>query len=212
MSLLMGENGQLLGLSPQLWHVLDQLGILMGNLFMAASLVLAVLGFLKREQLHRWWHRNRFPEIGGKAPRDCDGLILTFSRIDLPRWVIEQLKPDWVGLLPSQETRDQAEQLAGLLRRHGYTVHLRTIDDPDDPAQARLRTQELLQQAHHEGCRRPLVDLTGGKVPMSIGVFMAAEERGAPSLYVTADYDPKHRRIRPGSQRITLISNPEAAP
>ena len=27
---------------------------------------------------------------------------------------------------------------------------------------------------------------TGGKTPMSIGAFMAAEERGATSLYVTA--------------------------
>jgi hypothetical protein len=36
-----------------------------------------------------------------------------------------------------------------------------------------------------EGVRNVAVDVTGGKVPMSLGAFMAAEEAALDSLYVT---------------------------
>jgi N-acetylmuramic acid 6-phosphate (MurNAc-6-P) etherase len=50
------------------------------------------------------------------------------------------------------------------------------------------------------------VDITGGKTPMSVGAFMAAEERGATSLYVTAPHGDNG--LNTAKARIRAISTP----
>ncbi|RMD85019.1 MAG: TIGR02710 family CRISPR-associated protein, partial [Candidatus Dadabacteria bacterium] len=52
------------------------------------------------------------------------------------------------------------------------------------------------------------VDVTGGKVPMSLGAFMAAEEAGTPSIYVTAEYDARLQRPRAETARVVRLSTP----
>ena len=34
------------------------------------------------------------------------------------------------------------------------------------------------------------VDVTGGKTPMSLGAFMAAEEFAVQTIYITSEFDP----------------------
>ncbi len=209
MEVLLGDNGQLFGWSERFWLLFDQAGTLLGNLLMLFSLGAAVLGFFKREKLRRWLHRNTFPEVGGEdIPQDRDSLVFTFSREDLPRWVVTRLRPKWVGLVPSQETRAAAERLKRNLEANGILVRLHTVDDPDDPGLAQIAVRELIHKARTEGFEHPAVDVTGGKVPMSLGAFMAAEEAGVPTFYVTSEYDRESRRVRPGSQRIVNVSIP----
>ena len=209
MAFLIGDNGQLFGWSEQWWLFLDQIGIFLGDVLMFASLAAAVFGFFKREELRRWLRRNTFPEVGGEdIPRDRDSLVFTFSREALPRWVVEQLRPKWVGLVPSQGTREAAERLAKNLEANGIRTRLHTVDDPDDPGLTQIAVRELIHKARTDGFEHPAVDVTGGKVPMSLGAFMAAEEAGVPTFYVTSEYDRKNQRIQPGSQRIINISTP----
>lgn len=209
MAFLMGDNGQLFGWSETWWLLLDQMGILVGDVLMVVSIVMAFLGFVKRDAIRRWLRRNAFPEVGGEGiPRDRDSLILTFSREELPRWVVHQLRPKWVGLVPSQDTRDAAERLAKNLEANGFRVRLHTVDDPDDPGLTQIAVRELIHKARAEGYTQSAVDITGGKVPMSLGAFMAAEEAGVPTFYVTSRYDKEKRRVRPGSQRIINVSTP----
>ncbi len=205
MDLLLADNGQLFGLSPTTWRALEQLDTLIGYLFLLAAL----LGYLKRERIRRWLHRNTFPAVGGDlaaAHERYEALVFTFSRPELPRWVIEQLRPRWVGFVASHGQRTGLEALMAALREAGHTVEVRTVDDPDAPEQSRARTEELIQAARAAGHARVAVDVTGGKVPMSLGAFMAAEEHGLATLYVTADY--ANGRITPCSQRIRRISSP----
>ena len=209
MGFFIGDNGQLFGLDEQTWLILDQIGIVLGDGLMVASLVAAAIGFFKREELRRWLRRNTFPEVGGEdIPKDRDSLIFTFSRDELPRWVVGQLRPKWVGLVPSHETRESAERLAKNLEANGIRTRLHTVDDPDDPGLTQIAVRELIHKARTEGFENSAVDITGGKVPMSLGAFMAAEEAGVPSFYVTSQYDRETRRIRPGSQRIINVSTP----
>jgi hypothetical protein len=63
------------------------------------------------------------------------------------------------------------------------------VADPNDPAVSRSQVALLLSELHQAGCRKIAVDLTGGKLPMSLGAFMAAEEAGVTSLYVATDFD-----------------------
>ena len=213
MNLLLGNNGQLFGWSDQTWLFLDQLGILLSNLFMVLSVIGAVLGIRHREAIRQWLHRNSFPQVGEtNLPQDIDAVIFTFSRGQLPRWVISQLRPRWVGLVPTLGFSDkEALPLAENLRANGIEVHTEVTEDPDDPQQTRRHVEELIRQARHAGCKRIVVDVTGGKVPMSLGAFMAAEEQGLPTFYVTAAYQGPNT-IKPGSQRIIVISNPEETP
>jgi len=50
------------------------------------------------------------------------------------------------------------------------------------------------------------VDVTGGKLPMSLGAFMAAEESGADTLYVASEFDPQLKRPDMRTARIRRIS------
>jgi hypothetical protein len=47
----------------------------------------------------------------------------------------------------------------------------------------------MIDEAKAEGVKQIAVDITGGKTPMSIGMFLAAEEEKIDSLYVSAKYD-----------------------
>lgn len=72
--------------------------------------------------------------------------------------------------------------------------------DPDNPSKAKELTRKHIRRLKAEGIEasRIFVDTTGGKVPMSIGAFQAAEEEGVSSYVVGAQKeghikDPKIR-------------------
>jgi CRISPR-associated protein (Cas_Cas02710). len=82
------------------------------------------------------------------------------------------------------------------------------LPNADDAAAFRARAAECMRALRQAGATRVAVDTTGGKVPMSLGLFMAAEETGATTLYVSAEFDPALKAIRPGSQRLVAVTTP----
>ncbi|HXH04216.1 MAG TPA: hypothetical protein VNN09_12990 [Candidatus Competibacteraceae bacterium] len=201
----------LFGWSEQTWLYLDHSGILLGNLLGFSTLGLAIFGFLKRDNLRRWLSRNRFPEVGGVDVADpCwQGMVFTVSHADTPRWVMERCQPQQVGLIASAQSRSVADELAAHARSLGIQVlGPLEVADADDPAATRWAATELLRQMVKSGADLLAVDLTGGKTPMSLGAFMAAEEQGVDSLYVTTAYDYALRKPDMRSARLIRISHP----
>ena len=80
--------------------------------------------------------------------------------------------------------------------------------DPDDPTQSRQAAAALLAMMQRAGHEKLAVDITGGKTPMSLGAFMAAEEAGAASLYVASGFDVNLRKPDMRTARVRVISLP----
>lgn len=175
-------------LSDQTWHLLDQSSILAGHFVLLASVLGAAYGFINRNDLKHWLVRNRFPRIGGELHnRHWQGLIFTVSRAEVPLWVIDQIQPLWVGLLVTQFSAASGDVIKQSLQRHNRQVLLRYIDNPDDPKEVYAQTHLLIQSLQQHNLDKIAVDITGGKAPMSLGAFMAAEELGADSIYVSTE-------------------------
>ncbi|WP_031433639.1 PDDEXK family nuclease [Methylomarinum vadi] len=198
-------NEQLFGWNEQTWLYLDQLGILAGNVMLLFSLCAVVFGWLRRDNIRRWFSRNRFPHIGGKPEgKDWQGLVFTVSRDELPCWVIGQLRPKRIGLLVTDHSEAAGKRIQAYAEQQGIAVHRRMIENADDPNEVYLRTRELLQLLRGEESGRLAIDITGGKVPMSLGAFMAAEEAGVDSLYVSTRFEQGRPDMRSAS--ITSVS------
>lgn len=203
---------QLFGLSDQAWLYIDQVGILLGILVGVASLGAAFVAIAKRSRLRNWLLRNRFPTVSSAGTTvEWDGLLLLVSRFEMPFWLISQKPVKAIALLASDESKHTAEQLATAARQSGVVVIGPSIlIDPDDAHSAKRLAASGLSALLAAGCECPAVDITGGKTPMSIGAFMAAEEQGATSIYVASRYDPALKQADPSTARVQLISRPMA--
>lgn len=212
---MIGDNGLLFGWSEQTWLWLDQAGILLGNSALVLTFLAAVAGVLKRESIRRWLRSNRFPAVGGEVEdmdEDIDALVFTVSREEVPRFVMERLEPGAAVFLATAESEAVAKQLEKFAREAGCDAGIRRIDDPDDPAESRDQAALAIRGLRRRGYRRVGVDVTGGKAPMSIGAFMAAEEAGCPTLYVSAPYDRQLNKPDMRRARIRCISQPAEVP
>jgi len=177
-------------INDEWWTLLDHYGILLGDILMTFTLGMALFGFIKRNDLRNWLYRNHFPSIGGILDEQTrwQGLVFTVSRAEVPIWVMEKLQPASIGLLISDASQDYGKTIRQKAEQLGIIVFTETIHDPDDPAEANRKTKYLLQLLRENGIENIAVDITGGKTPMSIGAFMAAEEHQLDSIYVTAVY------------------------
>lgn len=198
----------LFGWSAQTWLAIDQWGILLGILTSAITLLALVLGVLNHERLRSWLTRNRFPRVGEVADPNArrDAIVFTVSRPEVPVWVIEQLKPTLIGLLFSPGSRAAGLTIEQTAKDRGIDVLTAEVANADDPGEARRQVARLLADIADRGIRNLAVDITGGKSPMSIGAFMAAEEAQVDSLYVTTEYNQGRPRME--TAKILCISQP----
>jgi hypothetical protein len=205
-------TGNLFGWSDEFWRILDQIGILVGDFTLIVSLFLAGVGFLRRDRIRRWLTRNRFPEVGALDIEGMtwDGIVFTVSHEETPLWVMQQLKPGAVAFIASEQSRASAAKLRETARSLdiGADLPIQTVD-PDDPAQSRRAAAALLAKMRQAGAEKLAVDVTGGKTPMSLGAFMAAEECGAGSLYVASQFDSRLKRPDMHTATLRCISRPE---
>lgn len=181
----------LFGWSDQWWLWVDQVGILVGLIMIVLSVGGAVYAYFSREHIRQWLWRNRFPSPQelDDTQRQWDGLLFTVSRSELPQWVMTCIKPRFLALLATDETRDAADRLRSYAVARGIDQQpLMLLSDPDDPQEARRRSAELIDKLRRAGATEIAVDITGGKRPTSVGAFMAAEEAGVTSLYVSAPF------------------------
>ncbi|WP_024298103.1 hypothetical protein [Methylomicrobium lacus] len=198
-------TANLFGWSDQAWQTLDQFGILFGDLMLLTSIGGLVYGLYKRNDIRQWLTRNRFPSIGGRPELSrWQGLIFTVSRANVPAWVIGQVHPEAVGLLLTYSSQGEGEQIKAQARQIGINVISRHIDNPDDPAEVKQKTAEIVRAMQADGIDPIAVDVTGGKTPMSLGAFMAAEEASIDTLYVTAAY--KDSKLDMATASIIAIS------
>jgi hypothetical protein len=204
-------------LSPEVWDSLDKFGILLGDLTQVLALAGVVWGFLRREELRRWlargFNRRRLPPVGFDLERrqQWEAVAFTVSQAEVPIRVLERhLDVGRVGLIFSEQSRPAAEAIRKFLLERGKPPpEEQIVHNADDPSEARRKTRFLLELWRADNLAALAVDVTGGKTPMSLGAFLAAEEAGASTLYVTAEYDPKLRKPDLDTTQIRCISRPE---
>lgn len=204
-------------LSAQTWDGLDKLGILLGDLTLTVGLAGTVWAFLRRKDIRRWMGRftaRRLPPVGFEleSRQRWDAIAFTISNAEVPLRILERhLDVGRVGLIFSEKSRPAADQIKAFLVTHGKPpAQEQVIHNVDDPAEARLKTRFMLDLWRAEGLATLAVDVTGGKTPMSLGAFLAAEEAGASTLYVTAEYDPNLRKPKLDTAEVRRLSIPEA--
>ena len=120
------------------------------------------------------------------------GIIFTVSRKEVPLWVIKQINPRAIGLLSSESSRNAAQEIRVFAQQMGtLIIEEEVINDPDDPAEVNRKAKKIMHELKDKGLDEMAMDITGGKTPMSLGAFMAAEEMGVDSIYVTTEYKDK---------------------
>lgn len=187
------------------WLWLDRTGIVLGVLTGSTWVIGLSLAFLKPDVIRGWFSRNRFPHIGTSRIENVGAIVFTVSNPDVPDWVMQQLKPMAVAFIATEQSRESAERLFRSAERLGIRALMPVIlANPDNPAESRDHAAALLVELADQG--RLAVDVTGGKTPMSLGAFMAAEEFGAKTLYVTCTY--LNGRLDLRSAKIACISQP----
>lgn len=205
-------TNELFGWSESTWHLIDQISVLFGVVTGITWFAGILVGIFKREALRRWFIRNRFPNVGAelREKHNWDALAFTVSHRDVPLWVMEVCQPRHIGLIATEGSRAAARDIAAQAQQRGIKVAETVyLDNPDDPAEARDRTRHVLESLKRADAANIAIDITGGKTTMSLGAFMAAEEMGISSLYVTAPYDNELRRPVMRNAQIHCISRPE---
>ncbi len=205
---LTGVNGQLFGWTESTWLWLDQIGILLGDVTLFFGVPGAIWAFFHRDAIRRWLTLDRFP-LSGKEDDDTqwDALLFTVSQSEIPEWVIARRKPGAVALLATDRSWEKAKSLAHFISARGITLlGPKKLDDPDDPTEAREETARLIERLRKQGFDNIGVDITGGKLPMSIGAFLAAREFGCDALYITSQFDSKLKKPMTHTARIRCLS------
>lgn len=197
------------GLTDATWLILDRFSMLLGLVTGIITLLALFIGYFNRERLRRWLSRNRFPAIGGSLAENTryDGLVFTISKPETPVWVLGQIKPRAVVFVASEQSRGVADALKAAAADVANALVV-TIGTADDPGDTRLAVRQAIERLNTLGCMSIAVDVTGGKVPMSLGAFMAAEEAGVDSLYVSAGYDQTLNKPDMRTAKIIVVSRP----
>jgi hypothetical protein len=205
------------GWSEATWDALDKFGILCGDIMLTLTLIGALAGFLKREDLRRWLARG-LNLAGAVTPvsfdpverERWDAIAFTISHAEVPIRVLDRhLDVGRVGLIFSEQSRPAADTIRRFLQERGRSApDEQVVQNADDPSEARRKVRYLLDGWRDEGLGCLGVDVTGGKTPMSLGAFLAAREAGASTLYVTSEYN-KLRKPDLDTAVVRCISHPE---
>jgi len=178
----------------------DRAGIIFGYIVTCLSTAIAITAFISRNEIAGWIsrlaRRRQFEGLG--TPFDplrekVDAIVIPVSRAEQPEWIMRHLKPRFVGLVFTEKTRKVTEELMqtastlGIEPIFGRESLVRGLSDPNDPARSRSIARTMIEGVLANGvlANRIFVDTTGGRVPMTIGLFQAAEEAGVSSIYLT---------------------------
>lgn len=196
-----------------IWFCLERYGIVVGDLLMTITIGAAIYGFIRRESLRGWLVRNRFPDIGGELvaqSEPIDAIVFLVSKTEVPSWVLRQLRPAHVGFVATAQSLKNAQVLDAEARTLGLRVHQTIeINDPDDSATTRQAVMQMISRMRDAQAKEIAVDVTGGKTPMSLGAFMAAEELAVQTIYVATEFDPALNKPLMDTARVMRISGPE---
>jgi hypothetical protein len=184
-------------LPEAIFQRLDRGATAMGFFVTCLTISLATVGWFRRQDLRRWLRHSHFESVGApfKIPEEkVDSIVIPVSRREQPEWILKWLKPNYASFIYTGQSRADAVQLAKDFAES--TTFFPSVEDieeglyqlnhPDDPEESKRLVTEFLHRFLNRGTRlrEIFVDTTGGKVPMSIGAFQAAEEMGVSSIYV----------------------------
>ena len=191
---------------------MDRFGMVFGNLLIVITIFGSFVAFIRRDDVRAWLVRKRFPDVGGvliTQTEPIDAIVFLVSHTQVPSWVMRQLKPAHVGFIATQQSLSNTRTLEDEARALGLGVHGHImIDDPDNPATTKQAVTKMISRLGDAEVNEIAVDVTGGKTPMSLGAFMAAEELAVRTIYVAADFDPALNKPQMDTARVMSISRP----
>lgn len=199
-------------MSEATWLLIDRFATILGIITGLLSLSAVVWAWWKKNDIKRWWRRNSFGRVGQEADASpqFDALLIPVSRPEIPCWLIDTQRPQRIALIATPQSKAASQQIETHARAANVEITASlTLPDADDTAAFRDQASLLIQQLREAGSRHIAVDSTGGKVPMSLGLFMAAEEAGVTTIYVSAEFDPALKRpLLESARLLTLTTAP----
>jgi|GEM_PF-1687653 len=196
--------------------LLDNAGIVMGIIASSLAAAMGLWVWKERESVRNFFLNNPTESDGEKFSEievsKILAMIIPVSRMEQPEWILYHLRPKRVMFLYTQKSHSDARKIFEKFSNQiDYPLHARSpisiyevparleatgkgggtlglINNPYNPEEVYNEVKEMLDQLINEGYSKDniFVDTTGGTVPMSIGAFMAAEEKGITTLYVVA--------------------------
>ena len=179
--------------------------VTIGNIVNGISLlgILLTFFFLHPLSFLKKMESKNFPSSSDHPPKTSyDALLFTVSKADIPIWMMKHYQPKSMGLIGSDEVLESINKIKEEAKKLGIKVYCRSLvaTDVDVVVRAKHETLEIIKELLQTGSYHLALDITGGKTPMSIGAFLAAEQEGIDSLYVTAAFDkgqPISETIKP---------------
>ncbi|WP_141266346.1 hypothetical protein [Thermodesulfovibrio sp. Kuro-1] len=177
---------------------IHSLTILVEYLKTSIELTFIFIAVKNWKPIYRWiLGKREFRGTGDEFtfPKDkVKAIIIPVSRREQPEWIIRHLEPKYVAFLYTGERKKHVIELINLFSDKVHFVHtLKEIEqgkdmlsDPDNPNETKEIVKKFIEGFIAQGIKEEniFVDTTGGKVPMSIGAFQAAEEMGVSSIYI----------------------------
>lgn len=187
-------------------NTIDRIGIILGFLMATGSIALAIFTWINKAKISSkfktWLSKRNFEHSGQPfqvAPENFQVAIIPVSRKQQPAYILNHLKPQYVSFLYTEKSKTVALELIREFSEPPYSVSFwpdtggmqnekYMIDQPDQPESTKEIADLFIEHYLSQGFSRNkiYVDTTGGKVPMSIGAFQAAEEAAVSSFYVIA--------------------------
>ena len=201
----------------------DRAGILLGFPLACIAAGVGLTGLIYSREIRAWWVRSfarRDPRTGAplKMADQVEAIVLPVSRAEQPSWIIHHLRPRYVALRYSTESREIAFGIeeafsdrveAGELSFFPEVAEAERLGhrlvDVHDLRESKQLTELFVRHFRDAlgiSRQRIFIDTTGGTKPMSLGAFQAAEEVRVSSIYV------RGRAARPGSQDAQFILDP----
>ena len=160
-----------------------------------------ILGFWKKDAFfkyfQKWKTKPEFINVGEPFEVPIEkfkAAIIPVSKREQPEWIIRHLKPNYVSLVFTEQTKEYAKSLIkDFSDKIDFFPNLEDMDNPsyilstpDNVEEAQKKAKKYIRKYIQKGIESSdiFVDTTGGKVPMSIGMFQAAEQVGVSSIYI----------------------------
>jgi len=184
------------GIQVRLSSAADLFGYAASCLALAAALI----GWINRFELLKIFGKRYFVNTGRPLAIQADciqAMVIPVSNAILAEWILFSLRPHSVAFVYTETTRHIALNLAtdfSVVGIHFFPTAANigesefVLSTPDDPRKARELVRVFIDHFLAAGipAGNIFVDTTGGKVPMSIGAFQAAEEANISSTYIVA--------------------------
>lgn len=193
------------------WKAFDRAATVLGFfgslLVFYGLLVSTVLNIFKPG----WWHRflprrNRFFDAENeKIVAHTDALVLLAgTNVGLTKELVTKLKPKIVAIIGTGQTDLLAAKAtldAGI-----EVEEMLVVSSPNSATETKRRAEAVIARLKSRfGSARVVCDITGTTKPMTIGLFMAAEEAGVPSVYCSSERDAKGKVIE-GTEIMRYVS------